>query len=166
MAPPIISYLNTVLIRIFGKSYGLYGQYTYQLAKMKFVLSVYILSSFFGESGTSLYRKAMSISTYNYKEIEDEIKNINFNDIMGLIEALDKLKIMPGINKHSFAKRIYSFLGVNFLPALEDLSRFISVLSTSTVKGNTIASTGLLSSYNKTEYMKIIEISKIIFKKY
>jgi len=55
-------------------------------------------------------------------------------------------------------------LGLNFMPAMEDMSRFISILTTSDVRGSNIVP-AWISKYNERAYQNILEISKNIFKR-
>jgi hypothetical protein len=160
---PIINFLLSVFVRLFGKTYGLLGVYATEINKLKFLLSCYILTSFFGISGKPSYLKAGNIASYNYKEIELELGKYDFSNIDNFISALSDLKVMPGINKYSFTDRILKLLSINFIPALEDLSRFIAILTTSNVGGSNLIPT-FLYTYNDEEFNRIITISKSIFK--
>lgn len=165
LSSPIILFLITLLIRLFAKEYGLLGAYSGRIPLLKFLTSCYVYSSFFGIKGSKAYRMASSASQFNYKDIEKELNKIDFSDIDGLIDSLSKLKAMPGLNKHVFTKKFLTFFGINFLPALEDLSRFIAILTSATVSGSTIVPTYLSVKYNETEFNKIIKISETIFRK-
>ena len=60
----ITSYMLSMFIRIFGKEYGLLTVYSQEIVKLKFFISCYVLSSFFGIK--KVYDKAYSISSFNY----------------------------------------------------------------------------------------------------
>jgi len=163
IAPSIISFLTAVLIRLFGKDYGLLSSYSYEIPKLKFLLSCYILKSFFGTPDEDLYKYSAAIATFDYRPYEVELSDFDFSDIIELVQSFSELRVMPGINNHVFAKKFYSFFGVNFLPALEDGNRFVSILSTATVSGTTIVPTFIASKYNKEAFLNIIKISKTLF---
>ncbi len=166
IAVTITSFLLSVFVRLFGKDYGLLAAYSHNIPKLKFLLGCYILSSFFGVTDKKeLYSQASTIASFDHRSIEEELNKYNFSDIEVFIKCLSELKVMPGITKYIVAKKFLQFFGVNFLPALEDASRFISVLSTATVSGNTIVPTFIATKYNQTDFNSIIRISKAIFTK-
>lgn len=158
------SYLTSLFIRLFGKDYGLIGTFATEIPKLKFLINCYVLASFFGFSGNKLFRRAESASGFNFRDIVKELNKYDFSDIGDFISSLSDLRVMPGINKHVFASKIYRILSVNFLPGLEDLSRFISILTTSNILGSNIVPTNLYR-YNEEEFNNILEISKMIFKR-
>lgn len=161
---PISSYLLSMFIRIFGKEYGLLGMYAIEINKLKFLICCYVMASFFEvENGKELYTKASVSSSFDYRDIKTELEKYNFVNIEDFIKSLSDLKVMPGLNKFHFTERLYRFLGVGFLPALEDLSRFVSILTVSAITGSNIVPT-FIYSYNEGEFNKIIDISKGIFK--
>lgn len=160
---PISSYLLSMFIRIFGKEYGLLGMYATEINKLKFLICCYIMSSFFGISGKEAYTKASVASAFDYRDIQNSLVSYNFENVEDLIRSLSDLKVMPGLNRFHFTERLYRFLGVGFLPAVEDLSRFVSVLTVSAITGSNIVPT-FIYSYNEGEFNKIIDISKGIFK--
>jgi hypothetical protein len=157
----IINLFNIIFVRVFGKEFGLLGAYEKEIIKMKFFISCYILSSFFGISNP--YKRAYTITGFNYKEIENELTKIDFTDARGLIKALNVFNVFPGINEGWFLRKCVLFLGLSFVPAIEDAARFISILSTSSISGITIVKTHI-KNYNITEFEKIMGITKRIFK--
>jgi len=160
----ISNFIGSVLIRLFGKQYGLLGSFSTEIPKMKFLTNLYILNSFFGVKGRSAYKKAATASAYNYKEIEDGLKKYTFENISDFINALSTFGVMPNINKHVFAAKLLRFFGLNVMPAFEDCSRFIATIATADIKGSNVVST-YLSKYNERDFSKILEISKVIFKR-
>jgi len=160
----ISNFLISIFIRLFGKDYGLLGIYSKEIPKLKFLTNCYILESFFGVKGNNAYRLAGSASSFDYKDIETELNKYNFYEIKDFIQALSTFKVMPGINRYVFSSKVLRLFGYGFLPALEDISRFMSILTTSSLSGTNICPT-FLSKYNETEYNKLMEISKNIFKK-
>jgi hypothetical protein len=160
----ISNYLLSVLMRLFGKQYGLLGSFSIEIPKMKFLTNLYVLTAFFGKHGPYAYRKASSASAFDYKEIESDLKKYDFENISNFIQALSDFGVMPNINKHVFAAKLLRFFGLNVMPAFEDCSRFIATIATSDIKGSNVIST-YLSKYNEREFSKILEISKVIFKR-
>lgn len=158
------SYLLSVFIRLFGKEYGLLGPYSIHIPRLNFLINCYVLSSFFGIDGMPAFRKAATSSSFDYKILMPELQKVDFSDIGNFIEILSRFKVMPGLDKYGFTAKILKLLTINFLPLLEDMSRFISILTTSSIKGSTIVPT-FLSKYNETEFNKILKISEAIFKR-
>lgn len=158
----ISNFLISIFIRLFGKDYGLLGIYSTEIPKLKFLINCYILKSFFGSN--DIYRISGSASSFNYKEIESELNRYNFSEIKDFIQSLNDFKVMPGINRYIFSSKVWSKFGYGFLPALEDCSRFMSIITTSSLSGSNIVPT-FISKYNESEYAKLIEISKNIFRK-
>lgn len=166
IAPSIISFLLTMLIRLFGKEYGLLGSYSSKITDLKFLLSCYIYASFFGIKKPNLYRSAYSQAALDYKPIKDKLDKYNFENIDDFIKALSELKVMPGLNKNVFASKFYRFFGgYSFLAALEDLPRFIAFIGTATVSGSTIAPSFIAIKYNQEEFNNLAKIAKMIFKR-
>ena len=56
----------------------------------------------------------------------------------------------------------FEFYGINVLAALEDCSRFFSVILTSSIPGSRVAPRHLIQ-VNEKEYFKLIEISRRMF---
>lgn len=162
-ASVISNYIDSVLIRLFGKQYGLLGSFSVYIPKMKFLTNLYILTSFFGISGITAYKKASATAAFDYKEIESELGNYDFTSINDFILSLSQFGIMPNLNRHIFAAKTLRFFGLNVMPAFEDCSRFIATIATSDIKGSNIISTHL-NKYNEKEFGKILEISRKIFK--
>lgn len=163
-AEPIINFLGSVFVRIFGKEFGLLGAYQSELPKVKFLLSTYIYCSYFGLKDKDLYKHASSISGYDYRDIEHELHKYDFFIIDDFIKALSELNAMNGLTKYSFASKILRFLGLHFLCALEDCSRFMSLVASSSVSGSTLIPS-FFYNYNKDAYNKILDICTSIFMK-
>jgi len=161
-AQPITKYLLSLFVRLFGKQYGLLSTYSNNIIFLKFIINCYVLSSFFGAS--NCYKKAYSLSGFDYKPYEEKLNKYNFSSIDDFIKALSELKILPGINKYVLSSTVLKFLQLNFLPALEDPARFIAVLSTSEISGNGIVPS-FIYKYNEKEFNKIINLSKNIMQR-
>ncbi len=162
-APIMITFLLSVFMRVFGKEYGLLGYYSTQIPKLKFIISCYIYSAFFGIKGMSNYKKSSVVSGYGFQEEVKQLDKYNFSDINDFIIALSELRVLPGISKYNFTSKLLRMLTINFIPAVEDCARFISVLTTSNVPGVSFIPSAYYR-YNEIEFDKVIEISKIIFR--
>jgi hypothetical protein len=162
-AQPIIEFLTALFLRLFGKDYGLLGSFVGQIATLKFLTSCYIYDSFFGIRGQQAIQMSFAIShPPNYESISEKLPNYDFSDISNFIQSLSDFNVMSGINKHTFTAKILRMYSFNFLPALEDLSRFVAILTTSDINGTNIVPT-YLSRANDKAFRKILNISKYIF---
>jgi len=162
----ISNFLLSMFVQLFGKEYGLLGPYASEIGKLKFLIISYVLVSFFGKDQKTSYKLAAISSGIDYDDIMEELnkqKNYDFMKISDFIFALSDLKVMPGMTLYSFTSKIFRMLSIHFLPAFEDLSRFMSIITTSSISGSNVVPT-FIYRYNKDEYMNLLEISKIIFK--
>lgn len=164
VAPHISAYLLSTFIRVFGKEYGLIGTYSTQIPKLKFMISCYIYSSFFNISGNTMLRNSSVGSSYNFKQDYDKLIRYDFSNPSDFIKALDELKVFPGIGKYNFVSKILRFLSLQFIPAIEDVSRFMSLMTASNIPGITDKlSPAFYYRYNETEFDILMQISKRIF---
>jgi len=160
----IVNFLLTVFVRLFGKEYGLLGSFSNEIIRLKFLLSCYILQSFFDVSKKDSYIRSSVISTVKYTDFGERLDEFDFTKIEDFIKSLSVFGVLSGIDKYSFSSRILKLLSINFLPALEDLSRFLSVMVTSNITSSNIVPT-FIHGYNDEEYNKIIKIAKLAFRK-
>ena len=156
----IADYLTSIFMRVFGKIYGLLGSFSVKIPLLKFLISSYVLESFFGLTGIENYRKASSVSAYDFRQMDTT--QLQLNSILGLIQALSDLKVMPGMNRYIFSSKIMRMFSFHFIPALEDISRFISIIATSNIKGSSVVPT-FINKYNETNYNLIVDLTKKIF---
>lgn len=160
----IINYLLSFFVQLFGKEYGLVGIYSTGIPKLKFLIACYVLGSFFGyKTDKNMFVKASSVAPYMYSNEYDQLVKYDFYYIEQFINALSDLKVMPGFSITKLTSKVFRFFGVNMLAALEDCSRFFSVILTSTIPGSRIVPR-FLFKYNEKEYYNIIEITKGLFK--
>ena len=160
----IINYWLSVFVKMFGKKFGLLGIYAREINKLKFLISCYILTSFFGIGKQKVYTLASSSSFFDYKPIINDLDRFDFSNIEDFVTSLSFLKVMPGINKYSFTSTFIKHFQFNFIPSLEDVSRFVSSIITSSLKGSGIIPT-FISSYNEDEFSKIVKFGQqMIFK--
>ena len=161
---PISGYFVGLLMGLFGKEYGLLGTYSSNITKLNFLVNCYILSAFFGITGKRSYKLASASSGFNFKGIEEDLDTYDFSNIENFIKALSSFQVMTGIDKYSFTNKLFRVGGLNFLPALEDCARFISIMTCISMKGSGLIHT-YLSKFGEDSFFRIIEISKIMFKK-
>jgi hypothetical protein len=158
MAPQISLYWFGLFNQVFGKDYGLTGTYSSKLPALKFLLTLYIFVAFFGKTqNKQTFNLAKQYSGYDYTDIETILKKNDFTDIKNLIKALSESGIMPGFNLVKFTSKIVNFFGgITFLPAFEDLSRFMSLLVVSTISNQTIAKP-FIAKYNKKVFTQLVK---------
>ena len=161
----ISAYLLSVFIRLFGKEYGLIGIYSTQIPKLKFIISCYIYGAFFNITGDIAFRYSSIGISYNYKNDLELLNKFDFTNVNDFIKALDQLKVLPGLSKYNFVSKLLRLVTIHFIPAVEDCSRFISVLTTSSIPGITTSlSPAFYYRYNESEFEVILQIAKRIFK--
>lgn len=161
---PITNYFVSVLLRLFGKEYGLLGSFSSEISKLKFLTNSYILASFFGKIGPAAFKRASAASAFDHRPIADKLKKYDFKNINDFILSLSELGVMPNLNRHIFTARVLRQFGFNFLPALEDIARFVATMATSDIKGSNVVST-YLHKYNERDFNRILEMSKALFKR-
>jgi len=98
-----------------------------------------------------------------YSNELDALKQYNFMKVEDFIKCLSDLKVMPGLTLIRFTQKLYNYMGVDMLPAMEDLSRFFSIILTSSVRGSRIVPTSIYR-YNEKEYFKLVDIGRKVFK--
>lgn len=163
-ARSIVNFLTSLMVRVFGKEYGLTETYAGSIPKLKFLLACYIYAAFFGAPiNESLLRKASSVAPFMYKDYKDQILKYDFTDITQFLKVLSDMKVMPGIKVYGFTAKIFRFFKIDMLAAFEDLSRFLSVILASSVTGSTMIPS-FIAKYNEKEYKNILELTKKILR--
>jgi hypothetical protein len=158
VAPPIINYLSSVFVRVFGKAYGLTETYSGAIPKLKFLLSCYIYASFFDYStNADLFRRAIGVTPYNYMEDVEKLTQYDFSSIKDFVKVLSDSRVMSGLKVFGFTEKLYRFFGVNMLPGFEDLSRFICGIIGSSVKNQRLIPS-FIYKYNEREFNKILRL--------
>jgi len=166
LAYPIIDLLSSIFIRVFGKQYGLLTTFLKEVSKLKFLLASYIYAKFFGITNRKdLYSLAKNHSTFTYSDHIDKLSKYDFTNINDFIKSLSDFGVAPGINVHIFSRKLYSFFGINFLAALESLSRFLSFISIASVYGNRIVPTFISTKYNRQAFASLLKTVEFIVKK-
>lgn len=159
----IVNFLLSFYVKAFGRKYGLVGIYSSGIPKLKFLIACYILASFFGHQvNKKLFTNASKLAPYMYHTEIDQLQKYDFSNIDQFIKAVSDLKVMPGLSVALFTTTLYRFYGINMLVALEDCSRFFSVILTSSVPGNRVVPRYLIQ-VNQKEYFKLVEIMRKLF---
>ena len=159
----IVNFMLSFYVKAFGRTYGLVGIYASEISKLKFLIACYILASYFGyKTDKKLFQKASALAPYMFHTEYDELRSYDFGDIQGFINAVSDLKVMPGLTITKFTSTLYKYYGVNMLVAIEDLSRFFSVIVTSSVPGSRVVPRYLIQ-VNEKEYFKMVDIMRRMF---
>ena len=163
-AKPIIDFQTSLLVRAFGKEFGLTEIYSSGIPKLKFLLSCYIFSAFFGyPTNDKLLRTATSVAPYNYQAERNELLRYDYSSVTQFLKALSDLKVMPGIKAYSFTAKIYRWYGISILAGFEDCSRFIMAIMASSVGGSKMSPT-FISKFNERAFGSIVEIGKKVYR--
>lgn len=155
------SYYTSMMIQMFGREYALLDKYSKQIPMLKYLISCYVLISFFGVERKQAYKMSRAISGSGPLEVESKLDSYDFTNIGGLIESLSGLEVLPGITKPLFMGKILKYMSVHFVPGLEDISRMIALSSATLVKGSNLVP-GFIRRYNEDEYMKILELGRLV----
>lgn len=161
MVKVISNFWFSLFVQVFGRAYGMTGTYSSKLPGLKFLITAYLLISFFGrKQDNAVYKSAKQYSGYLYEDKVDILNQIDMSDFRGFIKALSLMEIMPGFNIIKFTTTIHRiFSDVQILPGFEDLSRFMSLIMTSSVPQQTIAKS-FIHKYNKEAYMDMLNYMK------
>jgi len=161
-AQNIVNYFLSFYTQIFGREYGLVSSYSSRIPKLKFLIACYVLRSFFGFSpGRNLFKNASSIAPYIYDHEFRDLQRYDFMQVSDFVDSLSHLEVMPGLTLTKFVSKLYRYFGINILPAIEDCSRFFSIIVSSSVVGGKITPTFLLK-YNEKEYFNLIDVVRRI----
>lgn len=166
-APIYAQFIVNIMMKLFGKDYGLIGTFSAEISKLKFITLCYVSSSFFGvPQGKSLYDYSSGLSKYSYKEYLEEFNpsRFDFTSFRQYIHSLDESKCMPGIDIYKFSLKAIRQFGFSFLPAFEDIGRFQSLFTVSDLFGTRLAP-GFIRKFNEPSFRSIMTISETIFRK-
>jgi len=161
MVKAISNFWFSMFTQMFGRDYGLTGTYSSKLPGVKFLITLYLLISFFNRTqDKSTYRLSKQYSGYQYEDKEDILRQVDLSDFKGLIRSLSLTEVMPGFNIVKFTTKVHRmFDGIQILPGFEDLARFMSLIMTSSVEQQNIAKP-FLNKYNKEAYMLMLNYMK------
>jgi len=151
----VTDYFTDMMMKLFGRKYGIMASYQDMIPKLRFICITYILVSFYGIDQKSAYKKAVR-STVSLKDFNVDFDKYDLSDIREFIKLLSDSGVFPGLNINLFGQYVYNNknLGIQALPMFEDEMRFMAVLGAST-----LPSAGLfpinLDTYNRSLHKKI-----------
>jgi hypothetical protein len=152
----ISDYMSSLFLKVFAKKFGLTGSYFELIPAMRYIISLYILVSFFNLSSDKASVNAIKTSRFNPRKSEIKFLDYDFTKISDLIKCLDKSGTLPGLNAYYFINTMGNNFGTVNLPMFEDFCRFGSILLSSTVNQNNII-TSRLRFINEDLYERIIK---------
>ena len=148
-------FINHLFVQVFGRAYGLVGTYSAKLPGLKFLITAYVLIAFFGrKQDKATFNEARGFSGYQYNDKLDTLMKHDLSDIHGLTKLLSEMDVMPGMNIIKFTTAIYDRFGTQMMPGFEDLSRFLSLIMTSSIGVQTIARS-VISKFQRDMYVRM-----------
>lgn len=151
----VSEYMSSMFLKTFAKKYGLVGSYVDLIPELRYLVSVYIQTSFFGIAQKIAYKNAVKTSRFNPKDIEINLDDYDFLNAKSFIKSLSDSGVLPGMNTYLFISIMMASVGSVSIPMFEDLMRFCSTMVASTVSGNTIF-TPRLQGYSPDLYNSIV----------
>jgi len=152
----VSNFMSALFLKTFAKRFGLVGSYESLVPSMRFLITAYVLISFFDYPTNLAYKKASSMSKIKIENINIDLDSYDFNKISNLVGALDKSGTMPGLNLYMFINTMMNRYGNTNLVLFEDLSRLCALLFISTINSNTIITPQLIY-VNEQESDKILK---------
>lgn len=152
----ICDFMASVYLRLFAKKYGLMGSFVEEIPKLRFLVNMFVLKSFFFYDDKKSYIKAAHLSKINKDKFDVNLDDYDFSNIKDFIKCLSESGVLHGITMYEFASRLIRMFGVASLPMFEDGMRFMATISASSVPGTGIFPI-TLQKYNNTLYQKILK---------
>lgn len=160
MAQVITNYWYSLFMRVFGRAYGLTGTYSSKLPALKFLITAYILITFFGrKQDRATYNLAKQYSGFQYDDILDILNRVDLSNIRGFVQALSLSETFPGFNVIRFTTVIHRRFDVQMLPFFEDLARFMSLIMTSSYAQQNFAKS-FIRTYQPKSYVTMYDFMK------
>lgn len=160
---PVSDFMSTLILRMFGKQYGIMGAFSSEIPKMRFATHLYVMTSFFGETQNKIYKKSASYAGFDHFQVLDKLDNYDFSKVREYVRFLNDSGAMPGFNSYALSSRLINSFGIFFIPMIEDVSRFFSTMLIGEMKGSSIVS-GFVSKLNLKASSKISAINKNLLK--
>ena len=152
---PFCEYMSLLFLKVYSKKYGITGSYVDLIPQFKFLVSYYILITFFGWTSVAASTKASHIGKFDPRKFQIKLGDYDFMKPDGLVAALSDTQITPGLNMYRFIDTMLRYFGVMSLPIFEDLMRFCCVICSSSINGNSYFSPGFQIGYGPSLYLKL-----------
>jgi len=158
----ISEFMSAIFLKIFAKKFGLIGSFYHLIPELRYLVSVFVFTSFFDYDQKESYKTAVRYAKYSKSSLKIDLDDYDFRNIYDLIKALNDNGTLPGLTSYMFVSIMISNFGEYNLSMFEDLARFNSAIVASSINGNTIT-TPRLQLFNPDLYNKItIGLSRII----
>jgi len=155
--PEVSTFLSNVMVKMFGKRYGILASYEDSLPKLQFLTTSYVLTSFYGEHQKNTYLKS-SKSGASKKDFSVDLDSYDLSNVREYIKLLSDSNVFPGMVVMNFADFIINRYGLLMLPFFEDEMRFMA-----TIGASSMPTGGLFPPYLEKFQPKLYErILKII----
>lgn len=135
----ISDYLSIFYIKRFAKKYGLIGSYTQYIPMLRFLVTAYVLVSFFGYDQKRAFSEASKLSETSKEVFDIDLTKYDFSSYKDFVSALDEGEVFPDITLYKLVDKLTTTLnGVHNIPMVEDSLRFMATITASTVSASTI----------------------------
>jgi len=151
----VAQYLSAIHLKIFSKSYGLTGSYSRLIPELRYLITVFVLVSFFGFAPELAFKRAVAVSRFDISSLKINLPDYDFSKISQLVKALGDAGTLPGINLYKYISLMIRNFGVTNIVLLEDLMRFCSCMMCATINGNTVVPP-YIQSYNPKLFKNLI----------
>lgn len=157
-----VDFYNSIILKIFAKSYGLTGSYMDLIPELRFFTNLFVLVSFFDLPQKDAIDRAAPLAKFNLKKLKVDLSKYDFYDIKDYTKVLSDSGVMPGFSLYVFVKKMLANFGIINLGMFEDIVRFNATMMASVVNGNTLFASHL-QIYHTELYRRILEaIVKVI----
>jgi len=151
-------YMALLFLKIFSKKYGITGSYIELIPQFKFIISLYVLVSFFGMDMDSAKKKASALAKFDHRKINVDWNEYDMSNPTYMIRLLSVTGVCNGLNTYKFVETMIKYFGPMNLAIFDDLMRFSSVMFSSTINSNTFFSPLFQIAYSQQKFFKINEI--------
>ena len=101
-AASVSEFMSAIFLKTFSRKYGLSGSFFDLIPELRFLVSVYVLVSFFGLNINSAAKKAIITSKYQLDKTKINLDAYDFSSIKELIKVLSETGTLPGLTTYSF----------------------------------------------------------------
>lgn len=150
------NYMSSILLKIFGKKYGLIGSYQKLIPELRFLINSYVLISFFGFEKEQAFQRAAGLAKFNRKTLQIDLETYDFTQTKSFISSLSDSGTMMGMNTYMFINTMLRYFGLASVPMFEDIMRFCATMVCSSISGNTIFKPSLQYMHREL-YARILE---------
>ena len=151
---PMVDYMFFLMMKAYGKKYGLVGSFEGEIIKLRFLVSLYIMINFFDMKNEEARVAASNISRYNYKSIKIDLDEYDLLNVNQWIKLLSDSHVLKGISLYFFVSTMINRVLTHNLCLFEDPFRFLSIMSACSINGAELFPMNL-QFYHQTSYEKI-----------